>query len=187
MGQARHGSHRTPDHTPDARDPAGPARILPKTAASDTRNTRAVHSDPFHGANDSKTGRAFYCQEARDCLAKEGFIVLSQFVPAWLTTQLRNMTHAHMRNILGGFDDPFKRVVDGEDFGCLVPESRTRMDCLPGKVWTKSSGREPEAFHPCAWTQKWGYSKTMGYNASSGAGQVFRGDKDFMDNEWLYY
>jgi hypothetical protein len=115
-----------------------------------------------------------------DCLRKEGFVVLRDFVPEFFCSPVRQHAARHMKRVLLAFDAPYRCDVTGDDFSCLANPA-----LLPGRVWTKNSARDSPVYNTLAIEQSWGFSTSMGYQADIGGGQVFRGDVNFMANEWL--
>jgi hypothetical protein len=115
-----------------------------------------------------------------DCLKKEGFVVLRDFVPESFCLPVRQHAAQHMKRVLLAFDHPYTCDIAGDDFSCLANAAQ-----LPGRVWMKNSARDSLVYNPLAIEQNWGFSTSMGYQADIGSGQVFRGDVKFMTNEWL--
>ena len=138
---------------------------------------------PERYAHCSFNAQAAWGSKVKQSLKKEGFVVLREFVPPCYILPLLELTYEHAKTVLAAFSPPYKRIVEGLDFSCLVPGQCDAS--LPGKVWTKHSGREPSCFNPFAERHKWGFSRTMGYQADLGGGQMFCGDLDFMRSPWL--
>ena len=141
---------------------------------------------PYHPLPDAfahcsfANGRWLQRTAVTDCLEKDGFVVLRDFVPEFFCLPVRQHIEQHMKCVLRSFVYPYRCDVVGDDFSCLADSA-----VLPGKVWMKNWTRDPPVYNPFAIKQNWGFSTSMGYHIDIGGGQAFKGDTEFMANEWL--